>query len=123
MRGMRSGWQGIGPVIALLMGPFRQVIPKNNPFSSILKDLLNFRGPFGAHWCLFSPPAWASLFLAYLSYLSFIPISNFLDLHHTILLFQELISVIISPPITPNKFWGFNKRNSQENDTTLACPY
>ena len=23
------------------------------------------------------------------------------------------MSVIISPPITPNKFWGFNKRNSQ----------
>ena len=30
-------------------------------------------------------------------------------------IFQELFSVIISPPITPNKFWGFNKRNSQEN--------
>ena len=37
--------------------------------------------------------------------------------------FQELVSVIISPPITPNKFWGFNKRNSQENYTTLAYPY
>ena len=24
------------------------------------------------------------------------------------------ISVIISPPITTNQFWGFNKRNSQE---------
>ena len=32
--------------------------------------------------------------------------------HHFI--FQELFRVIISPPITPNKFWGFNKRNSQE---------
>ena len=41
--------------------------------------------------------------------------------HH--LTFQELISVIISPPITPNKFWGFNKRNNQENYTTPACPY
>ena len=39
--------------------------------------------------------------------------SNFLD-YTTPFCFQELISVIISPPITPNKFWGFNKRNSQE---------
>ena len=31
--------------------------------------------------------------------------------HHCI--FQELISVIVSPPITPNIFWGFNKRTSQ----------
>ena len=41
--------------------------------------------------------------------------------HHFI--FRDLISVIISPPITQNKFWGFNKRNSQENYTTLSCPY
>ena len=33
------------------------------------------------------------------------------------------MNVIISPPITPNKFWGFKKRNSQDNDTTLSCPY
>ena len=32
--------------------------------------------------------------------------------HHFI--FRELISVVITPPITPNYFWGFNKRNSQE---------
>ena len=32
--------------------------------------------------------------------------------HHFI--FRELISVIITPPITPNNFWRFNKRNSQE---------
>ena len=39
--------------------------------------------------------------------------TSWITLHHFIL--QELIiSVIISPPITPNKFWGFNKRNSQE---------
>ena len=37
--------------------------------------------------------------------------SNFLD---SPFYFQELISVIITPPITPNHFWGFNKRNSQE---------
>ena len=30
---------------------------------------------------------------------------------------QELISVIITLPITPNKFWGLNKRNSQEKIT------
>ena len=30
------------------------------------------------------------------------------------LIFRELISVIITPPITPNDFWGFNKRNFQE---------
>ena len=28
-------------------------------------------------------------------------------------LFQELMSVSITPPITPNDFWGFNKHNSQ----------
>ena len=38
--------------------------------------------------------------------------------HHSF--FQELICVIISPPITPNQFWGFNKRNSQEYYTTLV---
>ena len=41
--------------------------------------------------------------------------------HHFIL--RELISAIISPPVTPNNFWGFSKRNSQENYTTLSCPY
>ena len=40
--------------------------------------------------------------------------SNFLD-YTSPLIFQELISVIISPPITPNKFWGFHKCNSQKN--------
>ena len=39
------------------------------------------------------------------------------------IIFQELMSVIISPPITPNKFWGFNKRNSQEKLHHLSCPY
>ena len=42
--------------------------------------------------------------------------SNFLDF--TSPFFRELISAIISPPITPNNnynFWGVNKRNSQEN--------
>ena len=28
-----------------------------------------------------------------------------------------IISVIISPPITPNQFWGFTKRNSQKKIT------
>ena len=48
-----------------------------------------------------------------------------LGLHHTIwgCIYQELIHVIISPPTTPNKFWGFSKRNCQENYTTLSCPY
>ena len=36
---------------------------------------------------------------------------------------QDLISVITSSPITPSKFWRFNKRNSQEIYTTLSCPY
>ena len=38
---------------------------------------------------------------------------NFLD-YTSRFYCQELISVMISPPITPNKFWGFNKCNSQE---------
>ena len=33
---------------------------------------------------------------------------------HHFFIFQELVSVIISPSSTPNKFWGLNKRNSQE---------
>ena len=37
-----------------------------------------------------------------------------LGLHFPILLFQQLVSVIITPLITPNNFWGFNKRSSQE---------
>ena len=28
--------------------------------------------------------------------------------------FQEFIRAIITPPSTPNKFWGFNKCNSQK---------
>ena len=47
--------------------------------------------------------------------------TSWISPHHFI--FQEFISVIISPTITPNKFWGFNKRNSQESYATLACPY
>ena len=46
--------------------------------------------------------------------------SSWITPHHFI--FQELISVILSPPITPNKFWRFNKRNFQEIYTTLSCP-
>ena len=45
--------------------------------------------------------------------------TSWIALHHFI--FRELISVIITPPITPNNFWGFNKRNSQEK-CTLWCP-
>ena len=33
--------------------------------------------------------------------------------------FRELISVIITPPITP---WGFNKRNSQEKIAPCVVP-
>ena len=47
--------------------------------------------------------------------------TSWITLHH--FTFQELIGVIISPPITPNKFWGFNKHNSQDNYITLSCPY
>ena len=47
--------------------------------------------------------------------------SNFLD-YTTPFYFQELISVIISPPITPNQFWGFNKRNSQEITPPCLVP-
>ena len=32
------------------------------------------------------------------------------------------MSVIISPPITPNKSWGFNKRNSQEITPPCLVP-
>ena len=39
--------------------------------------------------------------------------SNFLDTLHRFI-FREWIRVIISPPITPNNFCGFKKRNSQE---------
>ena len=38
--------------------------------------------------------------------------SSWITLHHFI--FGVLISVIFTLPITPNNFWGFNKRNSQE---------
>ena len=38
--------------------------------------------------------------------------TSWITLHHFI--FQESLSVIATPPITPNRFWGFNKRNSQE---------
>ena len=40
--------------------------------------------------------------------------------HHFI--FQELISVIISLPITPNNFWGFKKRNSQKLTPPCLVP-
>ena len=29
-------------------------------------------------------------------------------------IFEEMISVIITPPITPDIFWGFDKPNTQE---------
>ena len=39
---------------------------------------------------------------------------------------SELISVVMSPPTTPNNSWGFNRRNkntnAQENYTTLSFP-
>ena len=38
--------------------------------------------------------------------------TSWITLHRFI--FQELISVIITPPITPNNFWRFSKRNSLE---------
>ena len=38
--------------------------------------------------------------------------TSWITLHHFIL--RELIRVMITPPITPNNFWGFNKRKSQE---------
>ena len=41
-----------------------------------------------------------------------------ITLHHFI--FRQLISVIITPPIPPNNFSGFNKRSSQENCTFLC---
>ena len=47
--------------------------------------------------------------------------SNFSD-YTSPFYFQELIGVIISPPITPNKFWGFNKRNSLEKIYHLVLP-
>ena len=47
--------------------------------------------------------------------------TSWITLHHFI--FRELNCVIISLPITPNKFWGFNKRNSQENLHHPVCPY
>ena len=34
---------------------------------------------------------------------------------------RELISVIITPPITPNNVWGISKRNFQEK-ITPPCP-
>ena len=46
---------------------------------------------------------------------------NFLD-YTSPFIFQQSNSVIISPPVTRNKFWGFSKCNSQENYTTLSCP-
>ena len=48
--------------------------------------------------------------------------SNFFD-YTTPCIFQGWISVIVSPPITPNKFWGCLLSEIQENCTTLACPY
>ena len=48
--------------------------------------------------------------------------SNFLDFTFPFM-FEELISVIFTPPITPNKFWGFTECNTQENVPTLSCPY
>ena len=41
--------------------------------------------------------------------------------HHFI--FQELISVIISLPITPKKFWDLISAVPRKNYTTLFCPY
>ena len=38
--------------------------------------------------------------------------TSWITLHHFTL--REPLSVTITPPITPNIFWGFNKRTSQE---------
>ena len=40
--------------------------------------------------------------------------------HHFI--FRELISVLITPPITPNNYWGFSKRYFQEKLNLLVLP-
>ena len=46
--------------------------------------------------------------------------SNFVHYTSPLCIFRELISVIVTPPITPNNFWGFNKRNSQEKSHLLV---
>ena len=38
------------------------------------------------------------------------------------IIFPQLINVIITPPITPNNFWGFNKLDCHENHTSLSFP-
>ena len=38
-------------------------------------------------------------------------------------IFEELLSVKITPPITPNSFWGvYISVISRKNYTTLSCP-
>ena len=48
--------------------------------------------------------------------------SNFLD-YTSPFIFQQLVSVIVSPPITPNKFCDLISVIPRKNYTTLSCPF
>ena len=103
-----SPYSGMARVrLADLNGPLQTKRDQNGPFWSILVSPMLKPG---SEWGHFDQNGRLDHFGPFWSR----TLSDSTSATPYIQFFQELISVIVSPPITPNKFWGFNKRNSQE---------
>ena len=77
---------------------------------------------FRRNWWRTSGEVWKEIFELLLLGKSSEAFSTKTPPHISPSIFTTRFWVVAGPTITPNKFWGFNKRNSQENYSTLSCP-